>query len=434
MDYGGLPPEVNSARMYTGPGSMSMTAAASAWSALAAELDSAAAGYETLVDQLAGEGWLGPASTAMAAAVAPYVVWMRATAAQAEQTAMQARAAAAAYENAVAAMVPPPAILANRLQLAELMQSNVYGQNTSAIAALEAQYGQMWAQDATAMYEYAAATGSATTLTPFNQPPHIVNPAGASGQTAAVTHAAATSAGASQSALARLISGIPTMLQGLATPVASAVSSSPLAWLWQILFGTSTFPTSIAALLTDLQPYASFLYNTEGLPYFSIGMANNFVQSSKTLGLLGGTAAAAAGGAAQGGLAGLGAWWAAAGRCRPVWAMPGRSAGCRCRPRGRRPCRTSSPSRHGCRSRRSNSRPTLRVPETCWAACRLGADGARRDRFRSAIRCPPHRHGASAVRRITTDGYRYSTERPKTWPAGQRRRRGDSAAAGLARG
>lgn len=306
MDYGGLPPEVNSARMYTGPGSMSMTAAASAWSALAAELDSAAAGYETLVDQLAGEGWLGPASTAMAAAVAPYVVWMRATAAQAEQTAMQARAAAAAYENAVAAMVPPPAILANRLQLAELMQSNVYGQNTSAIAALEAQYGQMWAQDATAMYEYAAATGSATTLTPFNQPPHIVNPAGASGQTAAVTHAAATSAGASQSALARLISGIPTMLQGLATPVASAVSSSPLAWLWQILFGTSTFPTSIAALLTDLQPYASFLYNTEGLPYFSIGMANNFVQSSKTLGLLGGTAAAAAGGAAQGGLAGLG--------------------------------------------------------------------------------------------------------------------------------
>ncbi|MGV7852554.1 PPE domain-containing protein, partial [Mycobacterium kansasii] len=58
MDYGGLPPEVNSARMYTGPGSMSMTAAASAWSALAAELDSAAAGYETLVNQLAGEGWL----------------------------------------------------------------------------------------------------------------------------------------------------------------------------------------------------------------------------------------------------------------------------------------------------------------------------------------------------------------------------------------
>ncbi|KZS61467.1 PPE family protein [Mycobacterium ostraviense] len=308
MDYGGLPPEVNSARMYTGPGSMSMTAAASAWSALAAELDSAAAGYETLVNQLAGEGWLGPASTAMAAAVAPYVVWMRATAAQAEQTAMQARASAAAYENAFAAIVPPPAILANRLQLAELMQSNVYGQNTSAIAALEAQYGQMWAQDATAMYEYAAATGSATTLTPFKQPPHIVNPAGASGQTAAVTHAAATSAGASQSALARLISGIPTMLQGLATPVASAVSSSPLAWLWQILFGTSTFPTSIAALLTDLQPYASFLYNTEGLPYFSIGMANNFVQSSKTLGLLGGAtqAAAAAGGAAQGGLAGLG--------------------------------------------------------------------------------------------------------------------------------
>lgn len=305
MDYGGLPPEVNSARMYTGPGSMSMTTAASVWSALAAELDSAAAGYEKLVTQLAGEGWLGPASTAMAAAVAPYVVWMLATAAQAEQTAMQARACAAAYENAFAATVPPPMILANRLQLTELVQSNVYGQNTSTIAALESQYGQMWAQDAAAMYEYAAASGSATTLSPFNKPPHIVNPAGTSGQSGAVAHAAATSAGASQSALSRLISGIPTALQGLATPISLGTASSPLAWLWQILFGTSTFPTSIAALLTDLQPYASFFYNTEGLPYFSIGMANNFVQSSKTLGLLGGTAAPAAGGAAQSGLAGL---------------------------------------------------------------------------------------------------------------------------------
>ncbi|HZC52410.1 MAG TPA: PPE domain-containing protein, partial [Mycobacterium sp.] len=40
MDFGALPPEVNSARMYAGAGSTSLTTAASAWNALAAELQS----------------------------------------------------------------------------------------------------------------------------------------------------------------------------------------------------------------------------------------------------------------------------------------------------------------------------------------------------------------------------------------------------------
>ena len=53
-----------------------MMAAASAWSALAAELNSAALGYDNVVTQLASEEWLGPASAAMAAAVQPYVAWM----------------------------------------------------------------------------------------------------------------------------------------------------------------------------------------------------------------------------------------------------------------------------------------------------------------------------------------------------------------------
>ena len=52
--------------------------------------------------------------------------------------------------------VPPPVIAANRTQLASLIATNVLGQNTPAIAANEAQYGEMWAQDAAAMYGYAA--------------------------------------------------------------------------------------------------------------------------------------------------------------------------------------------------------------------------------------------------------------------------------------
>ena len=38
MDFGALPPEINSGRMYAGPGAGSMLAAAAAWDGLAAEL------------------------------------------------------------------------------------------------------------------------------------------------------------------------------------------------------------------------------------------------------------------------------------------------------------------------------------------------------------------------------------------------------------
>lgn len=154
-----------------------MVAAASAWNGLAVELSSAAMGYDKVITALSTEEWLGPASAAMAEAVAPYVAWMSAAAAAAEQAAASARAAAVAYEAAFSAMVPPPLIAANRAQLAQLIATNVFGQNTSAIAATEAQYGEMWAQDAAAMYSYAGSSATAAAVTPFTSPPQIANPA-----------------------------------------------------------------------------------------------------------------------------------------------------------------------------------------------------------------------------------------------------------------
>ncbi|WP_204080441.1 PPE family protein [Mycobacterium riyadhense] len=313
MDFGALPPEVNSGRMYAGPGSTPLVAAASAWNGLAVELDAAATGYDTVITALRADEWLGPASALMAEAVVPFVGWLNAAAVKAEEAATQARAAAAAFEVAFATVVPPPLIAANRAQLTQLIATNLFGQNTSAIAATEAEYGEMWAQDAAAMYRYAGSAASATAVAPFTAPPQTTSPAASALQAGAVSEVAATSTGAAQSTLSQLISGVPTVLQGLTSPLSSALayvasSDSPWSWLWQLLFGTSTFPTSISALLTDLQPYASFLYNTEGLPYFSIGMANNFVQSAKTLGLLPtvATAAAAAAGNSAKGLPGLG--------------------------------------------------------------------------------------------------------------------------------
>lgn len=150
MDYGALPPEVNSGRMYVGAGSGPMLAAAAAWDGLAIELYTTAASYGSLIAELTG-AWLGPASATMAAASAPYVAWLTATAAQAEQTAVQAKAAAGAYEAAFAMTVPPPVIAANRAQLMMLIATNFFGQNLPAIAATEAHYAEMWAQDAAAM-------------------------------------------------------------------------------------------------------------------------------------------------------------------------------------------------------------------------------------------------------------------------------------------
>ncbi len=216
MDFGALPPEVNSARMYAGPGSGPMLAAASAWDGLAAELGSAASAYASVISGLAEGSWLGPGSAAMAAAAAPYAAWMNATAGQAEQTATQARAAAAAYEAAFAMTVPPPVIAANRSLLMSLVATNVLGQNTPAIAATEAHYAEMWAQDAGAMYGYAGSSAAASKVTPFTAPQQNTNPAGQAGQAAAVGQAVGSSAGNGvQSTLSQTVSTVPNSLQGL---------------------------------------------------------------------------------------------------------------------------------------------------------------------------------------------------------------------------
>lgn len=237
MDFGALPPEVNSGRMYCGPGSAPMVAAASAWNGLAAELSVAAVGYERVITTLQTEEWLGPASTLMVEAVAPYVAWMRATAIQAEQAASQARAAAAAYETAFAAIVPPPLIAANRARLTSLVTHNVFGQNTASIAATEAQYAEMWAQDAMAMYGYAGSSATATKVTPFAPPPNTTSPSAAATQLSAVAKAAGTSAGAAQSAIAELIAHLPNTLLGLTSPLSSALTAAATRGGWN---GSST--------------------------------------------------------------------------------------------------------------------------------------------------------------------------------------------------
>ncbi|WP_186245581.1 PPE family protein [Mycobacterium simulans] len=269
MDFGGIPPEINSGRMYSGPGSGCMQAAARAWDEVAAELASAAAGYASAITGLTSLQWLGPTAVMMATSVWSYVAWLSATAAQAERAGNQARAAAAAYETAFVMTVPPSVIASNRLSLMRLIATNFFGQNAPAIATTEAEYAEMWAQDAAAMYCYADSSATASALTPFRAPPVISHLVGLCGQ------AAKTPAGASESTLSRaadLISAaqVPQLLKQLSSS-GLAASLNPNDWWIVKLLGSIT----TAERLT--------IVHTLGLSYFWAGTTQSAIQISQQL-------------------------------------------------------------------------------------------------------------------------------------------------------
>jgi len=166
MNYSVLPPEINSARMFSGVGSAPMLDAAGAWDSLASELGSAASSFSSLTSGLTSQAWQGPASQAMAAAAAPYAGWLSAAEAKATAAAQQATAVAGAFESALTATVHPLEVAANRNGLVQLVETNLFGQNAPAIAAVESEYEQMWAQDVSAMFGYHVGASTAATSLP----------------------------------------------------------------------------------------------------------------------------------------------------------------------------------------------------------------------------------------------------------------------------
>lgn len=271
FDFGALPPEINSGRIYTGPGSAPLMAAGTAWDELAAELGAAASGYSSVISELTGGLWVGPTSSSMAAAVLPYVSWLSAASALSEETANQARAAAAAFEAAFAMTVPPPEIAANRALLMALIATNFFGQNTPAIAATEAQYMQMWAQDAVAMYGYAGASTVAGQLTPFTSPPNTTTPDAVTEQAMAVSQANGLQAGSTTQHVVTA-TAVPQTAQQLSTTTLTTTGQgtsgslipSPTNW-WGL------DPTSYKIIFHDMLQ----IYNAYGTGYhgFNWGQA-----------------------------------------------------------------------------------------------------------------------------------------------------------------
>ncbi|CMT03301.1 PPE family protein [Mycobacterium tuberculosis] len=278
VDFGALPPEINSARMYAGPGSASLVAAAKMWDSVASDLFSAASAFQSVVWGLTVGSWIGSSAGLMVAAASPYVAWMSVTAGQAELTAAQVRVAAAAYETAYGLTVPPPVIAENRTELMTLTATNLLGQNTPAIEANQAAYSQMWGQDAEAMYGYAATAATATeALLPFEDAPLITNPGGLLEQAVAVEEAIDTAA-ANQ-----LMNNVPQALQQLAQPTQGTTPSSKLGGLWK-----------------TVSPHRSPISNMVSMANNHMSMTNSGVSMTNTLhSMLKGLAPAAAAQAVQ---------------------------------------------------------------------------------------------------------------------------------------
>lgn len=156
----------------------------------------------------------------MLEAATPYISWLSAAAALAEQTSDQAKAVASAFDAAFAMTVPPAAIAENRAQLLMLIATNFLGQNTPAIAATEAGYAEMWAQDAAAMNGYAGFVATSSQLAPFSEPTQTTDQTGLAQQQAAVAAAAAEAAGtdaptATQTSLNDIINMLSSQIKGL---------------------------------------------------------------------------------------------------------------------------------------------------------------------------------------------------------------------------
>ena len=210
-----------------------------------------------------------------------------------------------------------------------------------------------------------------------------------------------------QQTLQSYLTQIQTTLGQLATPsgtsslVSQFAAGNPLLTeLWFLITGQTTLPTNIGTFLGGYANYASFFYNTEGLPYFSVGMGNFGVQMAKTFGAIGGAAAPAAAAVPKGlpglgGMLGGGAGAAAhLGSATSIgklsvpatWAGSVQAA----------PHATAIPV-----SSISAAPEAAGGPGNLLGGMPLAGRGLRRRRWcRSAVRVPPHRHGPATPRRV----------------------------------
>lgn len=173
-----LPPEINSANIYAGPGPDSMLAAAVKWRNILPEMYYASESFRQILEKLQ-EQWASPSATQVANAAMAFQRWLVALAQHIDRTSNLAFRLVDAYHHAHEMTVHPNAIAWNRVQLQQLMVTDLFGENAAAIAALEEQYQRFWVVDVEVIETYANEVRKALSrLTPWKPPPPITNTAG----------------------------------------------------------------------------------------------------------------------------------------------------------------------------------------------------------------------------------------------------------------
>lgn len=212
VQYWGLTPETNAIRLTTGPGAAAMASVLAAYQTAGITHMEQGAQMMTTAATTAAGSWWGQGGTSMMAAAVPKSEWQLEAAAHAAKAGVLISEAAAAHSTAVAATIPYPVCVANRVREAVLQSTNFMGFNTIPIAETDAEYGEFWSQNATAMTGYAtAAAGIASGLSVPLRPPMVTG-----------GDAAGLAAGGVSMAAHGVQSGVQAGLQGLGEPLQAA--------------------------------------------------------------------------------------------------------------------------------------------------------------------------------------------------------------------
>ncbi|BBY96394.1 hypothetical protein MGALJ_60630 (plasmid) [Mycobacterium gallinarum] len=212
VQYWGLTPETNAIRLTTGPGAAAMASVVAGYQAAGVTHIQQGAQMMATAATTAAGSWWGQGGTSMMAAAVPKSEWQIEAGAHAEKASCLISEAAAAHSTAVAATIPYPVVVANRVREAVLVATNIIGQNTPAIWEADAEYGEFWAQNATAMTGYStAAAGIASGLSVPLRPPLVTgaNPAG-------------LAAGMASMGAQGVQTGVQASVQGLSAPLQAA--------------------------------------------------------------------------------------------------------------------------------------------------------------------------------------------------------------------
>jgi PPE-repeat protein len=225
--YWGIPPEINAFRLtMMGAGPAAHVPVVAAYTdAMATHMEQAA--QQAVTTAATAPSFVGSGGGGMVSAASPMSAWLGTAGAHAGAAAATVQGAIAGYSTAVASTIPHPVVIENRLREAALVASNILGQNTPAIAEAEAEYGEFWTQNASAMMGYLATTTAAVDALSVPLPPltDMTSPVGAASGLAGLVSEGIGSG------IQALGSGVSAGGQGISSAVGSGLGTAVSAGL-----------------------------------------------------------------------------------------------------------------------------------------------------------------------------------------------------------